>query len=88
MDVFAWSNDDMPGLSTDIVSHKLPIDPSCFPVKQNPRKIKPDLSLKVKEEISKQFEANVIRVTKYPTWLANIVLVPKKDGKIRVCVDY
>ncbi|XP_055830762.1 uncharacterized protein LOC129899766 [Solanum dulcamara] len=88
MDVFAWSYDDMPGLSTNIVSHKLPTDLSCPPVKQKPRKIKPDLSLKVKKEVSKQIDANVIRVTKYPTWLANIVPVPKKDGKIRVCVDY
>ncbi|XP_059315447.1 uncharacterized protein LOC132066075 [Lycium ferocissimum] len=57
IDVFAWSYDDMSGLSTDIVSHKLPIDPSCPPVKQKKRNIKPDLSLKVKEEVSKQFDA-------------------------------
>ncbi|XP_070002634.1 uncharacterized protein [Nicotiana sylvestris] len=66
----------------------LPTDPSCPPVKQKTRKFKTDLSLKIKEEVSKQFKANVIRVTKYPTWLANIVPVPKKDGKIRICVDY
>ncbi|XP_070009037.1 uncharacterized protein [Nicotiana sylvestris] len=88
VDVFAWSYDDMPGLSTNIVSHKLPTDPSCPLVKQKTRKFKTDLSLKIKEEVFKTFKANVIRVTKYPTWLANIVPVPKKDGKIRICVDY
>jgi len=87
-DVFAWSYDDMPGLSTDLVVHKLPTDPTVPPVKQRLRKFKPDMSVRIKEEITKQLEAKVIRVTRYPVWLANIVPVPKKDGKIRVCVDY
>ncbi|KAM3382234.1 hypothetical protein P3S68_007807 [Capsicum galapagoense] len=78
----------MPGLRTYIVLHALPIDSFFPPVKQKPRKMKPNLSLKVKQEVSKQFDDNVIAATKYPTWLANIVPVPKKDGKIRVCVDY
>lgn len=43
---------------------------------------------KIKEEITKQPKANVIRVVCYTTWLANVVLMPKKDGKTRVCVYY
>ena len=46
------------------------------------------MSLRIKEEVMKQIESKVVEVTKYPTWLSNIVPVAKKDGKIRICVDY
>lgn len=49
IDVFAWSYEDMPGLSTDIVSHKLSINPDFNPVKQKTLKFKPNLSLTIKE---------------------------------------
>ena len=88
IDVLAWSYDDMPRLSTDIVSHRLPINSEYCPVKQKTRKFKPDLSLRIKEDVMKQIESKVVEVTKYPTWLSNIVPVAKKDGKIRICVDY
>ncbi|XP_015159300.1 uncharacterized protein [Solanum tuberosum] len=42
----------------------------------------------IKEEITKQIESQVVEVTQYPTWLANVVPVAKKDGNIRICVDY
>src|SRR2546428_12816039 len=41
-----------------------------------------------KAEITKQLEAGFLKVVQYPEWLANIVPVPKKDGKVRMCVDY
>ena len=44
--------------------------------------------LKIKEEVKKQFDVGFIGVAKYPEWVANIVPVPKKDGKVRMCVDY
>jgi len=87
-DVFAWSYDDMPGLGVDLVVHKLPIHPDCPPVQQKQRKFKTEVSDKIKEEITKQLKTGVIRVVQYTTWLANVVPVPKKDGKTRVCVDY
>ena len=36
----------------------------------------------------KQFDAEFLVVTSYPQWVANVVPVPKKDEKVRMCVDY
>ena len=50
--------------------------------------MRPDMLLKVKSEIQKQWDAGFIDVVQYPQWVTNVVVVPKKDGKIRVCMDY
>ena len=42
----------------------------------------------MKEEIQKQLSVGFISVVQYPEWLANVVFVPKKDDKVRVCVDF
>ncbi|WRX22821.1 G-patch domain - like 10 [Theobroma cacao] len=88
VDVFAWFYQDMLGLNTDIVAHKLPLKPECKPIKQKLRRMKPEMLLKIKEEVKKQFDAGFLEVAKYPEWVANIVPVLKKDGKVRMCVDY
>ncbi|KAL4280265.1 hypothetical protein GQ457_03G011170 [Hibiscus cannabinus] len=87
-DVFAWSYQDMPGLDTDIVMHRLPIKTECKPVQQKLRRMKPEMLLKIRDEVRKQLDAGFLQVAKYPEWVANIVPVPKKDGKVRMCVDY
>ena len=44
--------------------------------------------LKIKEKVRKQLDAGFLEVSKYLEWVANIVPVPKKDGKVRECMDY
>ncbi|KAA3465325.1 reverse transcriptase [Gossypium australe] len=78
----------MPGLSTDIVIHCLPIKEYCRPVQQKLRRMRADIVLKIKEEVKKQFDVGFLQEVKYSEWVANIVPVPKKDGKVRMCVDY
>ena len=62
VDIFAWSYEDMPGLDTDIVVHRLPLKPECPPVKQKPRRTRPDMALKIKEEVEKQLNAGFLSV--------------------------
>ena len=70
------------------MQHRLPLNLERSPVKQNLRRMKPKMSLKIKEEVKKQFDARFLAVARYPEWVVNIVPVLKKDGKVRMCVDY
>lgn len=54
-EVFAWSYQDMLGLDTNIIVHKLSLKPECLPVKQKLRRTRPVMSLKIREEVRKQF---------------------------------
>ena len=42
----------------------------------------------MKEEIQKQLSVGFLSVVEYPEWLANVVPLPKRDNKVRVCVDF
>ena len=78
----------MPGLSRDLVELKLPIKAGKKTVKQTPRRFAPAIMSKIKEEIERLLKSKFIRTARYVDWLANIVPVIKKNGKLRVCIDF
>ncbi|XP_046408442.1 uncharacterized protein K02A2.6-like [Ischnura elegans] len=54
-----------------------------------PRRVPIQLWEKVKEELKQMEEEGVISPVDEPTeWCAPMVVVPKSDGKVRICVDY
>uniref|UniRef100_A0A2N9EKU0 Uncharacterized protein n=1 Tax=Fagus sylvatica TaxID=28930 RepID=A0A2N9EKU0_FAGSY len=57
-DVFAWSHDDMPGISTEVISHELNVNPSTPPVKQKRRVFAPERNTAVMEEVDKLLKAD------------------------------
>jgi len=65
-DIFVWSYEDMPGLDPKIVQHRLPLKPEYHPIKQRLRRMKPEVSLKIKEEVEKQFNVGFLAVAQYP----------------------
>ncbi|RVW81081.1 Transposon Ty3-I Gag-Pol polyprotein [Vitis vinifera] len=87
-DIFAWAHSDMKGIHPSIASHRLNVFSTTRPVRQRIRRFHPDRQRIIRNEIDKLLEAGFIREVSYPDWLANVVVVPKKEGKWRVCVDY
>ena len=87
-DCFAWDYDEMPGLSRSIVEHRLPLVQNAKAVKQPSRRFALDIILKIKEEIERLLKAKFIRTARYVHWISNIVPVMKKNGKLRVCIDF
>jgi hypothetical protein len=87
-DVFAWSAKDLQGVDRDIIEHTLETDERIVPKKQKLRKMFEEKVKEVEAEVQRLQDAKVIREVKYPVWLANTVLVKKKNGKWRMCVDF
>lgn len=78
----------MLGLDSNIVEYHLSLKPECPLVKHKLRRTRPDMALKIREEVKKQFDVGFLAIFEYPQWVANIVPVLKKDDKVRICVDY
>ena len=78
----------MKGIHSSIVSHKLNVLPTTRPVRQRVRRFHPNKQKIIRDEIDKLLETGFIREVKYLDWLANVVVIPKNEGKWWVCVDY
>ena len=78
----------MPDIHPSIASHRLNILPSSWLVQQKVRQFHPDRQKIIRDEVDKVLDVGFIRKVEYPEWLANVVVVPNKEGKWRVCVDY
>ena len=88
LDVFAWNPYKMPRVDPTFITHRFNVDPLVTPKKQKPRRsAKPHVEA-VKEEVKKLKQARAIKEVFFPEWLSNTMVVRKKIGKWRVCVDF
>ena len=81
IDVFAWSHEDMPGIDSNVITHRLNVCPSSKPMRQKKRVFAPERDNAIKDEVQKLIVAKFIREVYYPDWLANTVMVKKANGK-------
>ena len=78
----------MPGILREVTKHALKIRLGSKLVKQRMRRFDEEKHRAIGEEIAKLLVAEFIKEVYHPEWLANPVLVQKKSGKWRMCVDY
>ncbi|MCO5579251.1 hypothetical protein L7F22_033105 [Adiantum nelumboides] len=86
-DVFAWSYKDLKGLDISICQHTIPLKSDAKPSRQRPYTYNETFARKIKEEIDKLKEAEFIYEIEHTDWVSPIVVVLKKNEKLRVCVN-
>ena len=88
IDVFAWSTYGVPGIDPGFICHQLNINPEAMPCKQPPWRSSKDHAKAVRIEVNKLKQIGAIKEIFYPEWLANTMVVKKKNGKWQVCIDF
>lgn len=82
LDVFAWSPYEVLGwVDLELITHRLNVNPSYPPKKQKLRRLAREHVEIVKQEVKKLKEVGAIKEVFFPKWLANTVVLKKKNGK-------
>jgi len=87
-EAFAWDYTDMHGIHTDTCTHHIYTDSTIKPVRQPQRRMNPMFWDIVREELQKLLRVNFIYPISNSQWVSPLVIVPKKNGKWRICVHY
>ena len=88
IDVFAWDAYEAPRVNPNFICYHLNVNSSITPRRQPPRHPSKEHVKVIKNEVTKLKLARAIKEVFYSQWLANTVVVKKKTGKWRVCVDF
>jgi hypothetical protein len=79
--VFTWSTSDLVRVSRDIIKHRLQVSTSARPKNQKLHKMSEEKVEAAKARVQRLLDVGFIREVAYPRWLANVVMVRKKNGK-------
>jgi hypothetical protein len=87
-DVFSWSYEYLKAYREDVIQHAIPLKEGTKPFKKKLRKMNLKVSPQVQKELQKMVEAGIIKPIRYSSWVSNLVIVRKKTGDIKICVDF
>lgn len=78
---------EITGLDLRLVVHSLTVDLGTKPVIQQAWIFRIEVEAQITQEVKKLLAEGFIKPIQNPKWLSNIVLVKKKNGQIRCCMD-
>ncbi len=87
-DVFAWRNKKLKRIPKELCEHKIELMVSAQHIKHKQYKMSPNYALKVRKDLDKLLDIGFIYPIETTQWLSPITIVPKKNGKLCICVDY
>jgi hypothetical protein len=86
--VFAWTFKHLKGIPLELAQHQIELNTSIPLAHQTRYKLNPNYATIVKQNIDKLFASRFIQPVKEATWLSSIVVMAKKNGKLKICVDF
>jgi len=88
IDSFAWQHEDLRTFDETIIQHKIPLKKNVNPFRQKLRKINPLVLPIIEKEFKKLLDAKIIVPLRYSDWIENLVPVRKKNGEIKLFVNF
>lgn len=86
--MFAWSYEEMPGIDPSIVQHEIKTYENSKPIHQKLRMISPRKEVAIKAKGEKLLKVGFMYPIPLTEWVSNPIPVDKKQGIVRVCIDF
>jgi hypothetical protein len=87
-DNFAWNYLDLKGIPPWIVGHRIELDTTIPPIHQIKYQMNPNYVVVVKQDLDKLLSVGFIAPMEGTSWLSPIVVVPKKNDKFRIFMNF
>jgi hypothetical protein len=87
-DVFAWTYEYLRTYDTSIIEKNIPLKEETKPFRKKLRQINPMLLHVMEKEVKNILDAKIIIPLRYYEWVANLDPIRKKNGEIRLCIDF
>ncbi len=81
--MFTWTYKDLKHIPLELVQHIIDLDTSIPPTHQTRYRLNLNYATTIKQDIDKLLAIEFVQLIKEATWLSPIVVVPKKNGKLK-----